>query len=125
MYKVKGFTLIEIVAGLSMISLVSGVGAVQYSYFKTKSANSSAVADLQAVMLAQEAYFETEEEYAGNINDLAGLDSETLSVTAILSQKENTWAASSYHPEGTKTFCFHSNLDELIILQGLNQTCPS
>ena len=125
MHREHGFTLLEVLITVSLVGIISSISALQYGQIKSQSFDGRAISDLRNVMSAQEAYFAVNEDYVEDIADLTGFDNSSPAVTVILEQDELSWSASSFHPKGTTTYCYHSSYSDFVELDGINQTCPT
>jgi len=61
----KGFTLIELMIVVAIIGILASIAIPQFSSFRAKAFNSSAISDLHGVSLAQEGLFTDYQRYGG------------------------------------------------------------
>ena len=66
----KGFSLIEILMVVAIIAVLAGIAIPQLSRHRTRSYNTSAVADLKNAAIAQEAYFADKQQYCATLSAL-------------------------------------------------------
>jgi type IV pilus assembly protein PilA len=59
----KGFTLIELLIVVAIIAILAAIAIPQFSSYRQKAYNSSAVADLRNGKTALEAYFADQQHY--------------------------------------------------------------
>lgn len=75
MKKSKGFTLLEMVVVITIVSILTIVGKVSYDISVEKAVASEMIPTITAIANAQDAYYVEHQHYANNIFDL-GLDME-------------------------------------------------
>jgi len=104
----RGFTLIELMIVIAIIGILAAIAIPQFNFYRARSFNSAAEADLRNAATAQEAYFVDNQAYCGAVGTLTGStyglylsDNVTLAVTAA-STSGYTMTAS--HAKGDKTF---------------------
>ena len=120
-----GFTLIELLVVVAIIGILANTAISQYARVKERSFNARAVSDLRNIISSQEAQFVDSELFISDITQLTGFDVTSPAVSVVLNADASSWQGSSYHPDGTKTFCFDSgNADGIVEVQGVNQPCP-
>lgn len=120
-----GFTLIELLVCIAIIGILASVAISQYSSYRQRSFDARAQSDLRNIMSAQEAYFTDNESYLDNVENLTGFDTTSPSVSAILEATDTTWSGSSYHPQGTSTYCYDSgNTSGVVTVNGTDAACP-
>ena len=104
----KGFTLIELMIVIAIIGILAAIAIPQFSAYRKRSYNSSAVADLRNAATAQEAYFVDESTYCSTTGTLIGptygLYLSDKVVFAINSANASTYVMQSYHPSGSESY---------------------
>ena len=125
LYSEKGFSLIELLVVVSILGILASIAISNYESYRQRAFNARAVSDLRNTISAQEANYVDNETYEANIIDLPGFDVASPAVTLILSANGQSWSGSSYHPNGTKTFCYNNgNTNGIVEVIGLSQACP-
>ena len=120
-----GFSLIELLVVVTIIGILSSIAIPQFNTYRSRSFNARALSDLKNIVTAQEAQFADDETFASSLSTLEGFDINSPSVSLILTASAASWSGSTYHPDGTKTFCYNSsNNSGIVELSGINQTCP-
>jgi type IV pilus assembly protein PilA len=121
----SGFSMIELLVVISIIGILAATAIQQYQSYRSRAFNSRAQSDLRNTISAQEAHFADAETFVANIEDLIGFDAASPAVTLIFAGDATSWNGSSYHPQGTKTFCFNSSTPNgIVIVDGINAACP-
>ena len=120
----QGFTIMELLVTLSILSILTSVALTHYQEYTELSFDARAISDLRNTISAQEAQFVDTEAYVADVTQLVGFDHTSPAVTLILAADANSWRVSSYHPKGTKTYCFDSSNNLGIIeLPGVDSSC--
>jgi prepilin-type N-terminal cleavage/methylation domain-containing protein len=108
----KGFTLLEILIVVAVISVLATVAIAQYHGYRTRSYNTSAKSDLRTVATAQEAYYLETSSYTGSLGTLTstsyGVGISDGVVLPILSADSNGYTMQAYHPSGNLTYTLSS-----------------
>ena len=109
----SGFSLLELLVTLTIISIITSVAIPQYKNYKQKGYDFRAQNDLRNVAIAEEAYFIDNEEYLSCANDsckqLPAIKSLSDGVTLSVAVNEDTFKANSTHAKGTgKVFSWDS-----------------
>jgi prepilin-type N-terminal cleavage/methylation domain-containing protein len=120
----SGFTLIELLVVVAIIGILAAFASLQYPTYKARAFDARALSDLKNIMSAQEANYADVETFIGDISSLTGFDTGSPSVAVIINADGDSWAGSTYHPQGTKTYCFNSAAGDIVTLNGLAETCP-
>jgi type IV pilus assembly protein PilA len=122
---IGGFTLIELLVSIVIIGILASIAISQYNDYRARSFDARAISDLRNIMSAQEAYFSDNENYLATLENLTGFDKASPSVTAILAADPSSWSGSSYHPQGTTTYCYNSIAGQGIVnVTGVGSACP-
>ena len=102
----KGFTLIELMIVIAIIGILAAIAIPQFSAYRTRAFNSSALADLRNAMGAQEVYYVNHQAYANSANNLIGTYGLTFSqnVSLTLIGSSTGYTVISYHSSGDRTY---------------------
>ena len=119
----KGFTLLELLVAIGIIGILASLAIIQYVTYKQRAFDARALSDMRNAMSAQEAYFATHETFKDSLSQLEGFDTASPSVTVVLDNFGDRWEGSSYHPQGSKTFCYDSDTTEILELEGIARRC--
>jgi len=115
----KGFTLLELLVVLTIISILTAISIPQYNAYKQRAFDSRALSDLHNVAIAEEAYFIDKEVYLACQNDscteLPGLAAISDGVILTVTADEEGFIAQASHPKGTgQTFTWDSHKGGLL-----------
>ncbi len=101
-----GFTLIEILIVIAIIGILAAIAIPQFSLYRTRAYNNSAISDLRTAAIAQEAYFINHNKYTNLVNDLTGDYSlvRTKDVSLIINANTTTYTMTSFHSSGNKSY---------------------
>lgn len=74
----RGFTLIELLVVITILGILASIALPRYSYIKQRAYLSAITSDLHNLVLAQEGFFASNDDYAGDIapgtSDVPGTD---------------------------------------------------
>lgn len=120
----RGFTLIELLVVVTIVGILASIAIPQFKEYRARAYDAVAQSDLRNAAVAQEAYFLDEEVYSSEVATLPGFVASkgvTLEVQAV---GETDWSASSYHAQGTSTFCYESaGAQPMLKSPGLASAC--
>ena len=120
-----GFTLIELLVVVAIIGILANIAITQYADSKARAFNARASSDLRNIISAQEAQYVDNESYVPELSNLSGFDHSSPAVSVIISAGPVQWSARTYHPDGTKTYCYDNlHPSGMVVLNGIEQTCP-
>ena len=110
----RGFTLLEILIALTIVSILTAVALPQYNDYKKQAFDTRAMSDLRNVAISEEAYFMQSEKYlscnGATCSILPGMSAISKGVVlSVIAQSEN-FTANASHPKGSgKTFKWDSS----------------
>ena len=100
-----GFTLLELLVSLTIVSIISALAIPQYREFKARAFDTRAQNDLRIVALAEEVYFLDNERYLSCENrgceGLPGITKLSDGVTVSVNASESEFTARASHPKGS------------------------
>ncbi len=102
----KGFTLIEILVVIAIIGILAAIAIPQFSAYRKKAYNASAITDIRSGATAQEAYYVVNGRYAGSLENLTKAPDFGTSpfVTMIVDADQGSYTLRAFHSSGNKTY---------------------
>jgi type IV pilus assembly protein PilA len=103
----KGFSLIELVTIVMIIATLALIAIPQFSNYRSRAYNDSALSDLRSAMTAQEAYFSDNHTYS---HDKAVLETQyqwaynPKTEMTINSADNASYTMEAYQPAGNQTY---------------------
>ncbi len=109
-----GFTLIEILAVMLVISILSAIAMPNFNSVREKAFVSTMKGDLHGLRFAQEVYnVEPNGAYATSLGQLSSLWAASENVEVTMTGDGEAWSAEASHP-GTSIVCAYSTAVNLI-----------
>ena len=110
----KGFSLVELLVVMTIISILTAIAIPQYNDYKKRAFDLRAQTDLQNIATAEEAYFMDHERYLSCTGAacavLPGIKSLSKDVILSVEASEADFTAQASHPKGTgKVFVWQSS----------------
>jgi prepilin-type N-terminal cleavage/methylation domain-containing protein len=104
----KGFSLIELLIVMLVISVLATIALASYPHMRSKSGDAASKSDLRNAAIFQEDFYSTNETYA----DQTDLDSgfggtENVTVT-VISADDGGYEMSATHSASSETWCLSS-----------------
>lgn len=109
----SGFSLLEILIVLTIVSILTAVALPQYNDYKKQAFDSRALSDLRNVAISEEAYFMQSEKYlpcnGSACTALPGMSAVSKGVILSVEAQNEAFIAKASHPKGSgKTFSWDS-----------------
>lgn len=116
---IRGFTLLEILITLTIVSILTAVALPQYNDYKKQAFDSRALSDLRNVAISEEAYFMQNEKYlackGSDCSSLPGMSALSKGVELEVQVQTENFSASAFHPMGSgKRFLWDSSKGGLV-----------
>jgi type IV pilus assembly protein PilA len=114
-----GFTLLEILIALTIVSILTAVALPQYNDYKKQAFDARAISDLRNVAISEEAYFMQSEKYLSCSGSacavLPGMSAVSKGVNLMVQAQAELFIATSSHPNGSgRTFRWDSSKGGLV-----------
>jgi type IV pilus assembly protein PilA len=118
----KGFTLLELLATLTIISILTMIAIPQYEQFRERGYDAVARVDLRNVAIAEEAYFYDTEQYLACENSgctgLPGVARLSAGTAVTVTVTGEAFTADATHARGTgKRFRWESGAGGMRVLE--------
>ncbi len=116
----KGFTLLELLVVLAIVSILSAIAVPYYDDYKKRAYDTRALSDLHNAAIAEEAYYIDKEVYlscANNgCNELPGLIALSNGTELSIEGGDDSFTATATHVKGTgKVFKWDSKSGGLLM----------
>ena len=111
----KGFSLVELMVVLSMVSILAAIGMTHFSEHKKRGYNVRAQSDLKHLALGEEAYFNDYQTYkaCNNTTECAalipGVSTFSPNVTLSVTLNGEGFIGTASHPEGDVEYTWNSS----------------
>ena len=104
----KGFSLIELLIVMLVISVLATIALASYPFMRAKSGDAAAKSDLKNAAIFQEDYYATNQTYADQTDfDAAFMGTDNVTVT-IVSADDGGYEMSANHGASSETWCLSS-----------------
>lgn len=109
-----GFTLLELLVVMAIVSILSAIAIPQFSAYRKRSFDMRATQDLHTIAIGEEAYFMDSEHYVSCANEtcslLPGVATLSKGVSLAVVATEESFVATATHASGTgKIFTWDSD----------------
>jgi type IV pilus assembly protein PilA len=105
----RGFTLVELLVVVAIIAILAAIAIPAFSAYRADGYNAHAVAGLNSLAKAEEAYFASNGRYTVAIAQLPPYYPPNGIVLSVTAANVQSFQAHSHHPLGTRTFYWDSN----------------
>ena len=114
-----GFTLLEILITLTIVSILTAVALPQYNDYKKQAFDARALSDLRNVAISEEAYFMQSEKYLSCNGSgcviLPGMSAVSKGVVLSVQAQVEQFLATASHPKGSgKSYSWDSSRGGLV-----------
>ena len=112
----RGFTLIEVLVVLGVISILAGIAIPRFNAIRDRAFVSTMTGDLHSLRLAQELYYRSpDNDYASSLDELGDSYSTSPDVTVTIDDAgADHFSATATHP-GTPRTCRYTTAENLIV----------
>lgn len=102
----KGFTLIELMIVIAIIGILASIAIPQFSAYRTRGFNATAMSDLRNMITSQEAYFADKQTYSAAVADLSayGFTVSNNVTASVSSATVSTYVMTAVHSSGDHTY---------------------
>ena len=110
---IRGFTLLEILITLTIVSILTAVALPQYNDYKKQAFDTRSLSDIRNVAISEEAYFMQTEKYlackGSECSILPGMSAVSKGVELEVQVQTENFTATAFHPMGSgKTYLWDS-----------------
>jgi type IV pilus assembly protein PilA len=107
--KQRGFTLIELLVVVAIVAILAAIAIPAFSAYRADGYNAHAVAGLNSLAKAEEAYFASNGRYTAVVAQLPPYYPPNGIVLTINGVTTQGFLAQSHHPLGSRTYSWNSN----------------
>ena len=107
--KQSGFSLIELLVVVAIIAILAAIAIPAFSAYRADGYNAHAVAGLNSLAKAEEAYFASNGRYTTTITQLPPYFPPSGIVLTVTAATVQAFQAQSHHPLGSRTYNWDSN----------------